>query len=114
MANKKKRSLFSRLRDNLMSEEGLKSLTNFIGAIGEYKKGQDTKDTKAFPKSKESNSFEVNPRVSEAANSSKPEPNRDISKLFKKDNKSKFDLGGFGSIGRNYMGSPAFKNKLFE
>lgn len=113
MANKKKRSLFSRLRDNLMSEEGLKSLTNFIGAIGEYKKGQDTKDTKAFPESKKANSFEVNPKVSEAANSSKPKQNEDISKLFKK-NKSKFDLGGFGSLGRNYTGSPAFKNKLFK
>ena len=109
MNKKKKRSLFSRLRDNLMSEEGLKSLTNFIGTLGEYKKSQDTKDTKAFPKSKESNSFEVNQEVSEAANSFKPKTNIDISKLLK-DNKSKFDLGGFGSIARNYT----FRNNLFK
>ena len=83
MANKKKRSLFSRLRDNLMSEEGMKSLTNFIGAIGEYKKGQDTKDTKAFKFN-----------------------SKDTSKLF---NKSMSDLGDFRSEGINYPKSSGFK-----
>lgn len=97
MANKKKRSLFSRLRDNLMSEEGMKSLTNFIGAIGEYKKGQDTKDTKAFDKSKKSNSSKVNSY----------EPKIDTSKLFN-DNESMFDSGNFRSKGINYI---KLKNK---
>jgi flagellar biosynthesis/type III secretory pathway ATPase len=94
MANKKKRSLFSRLRDNLMSEEGMKSLTNFIGAIGEYKKGQDKKDEKAFDKSKKSNSSKVNSYI-------------DTSKLFK-DNESMFDSGNFRSKGINYI---KLKNK---